>query len=346
MRRGFAIAARFFAVLLGTGLAVGVLELTVRICGLAPALRANYSGNVRDAVIAYRRQPGSKFEMRSEGEFDVECKHNSLGFRDVEHEPAAPPNTFRIVALGDSFTYGAGAEYDETYLVRVERLLNQRPGNHPRVEIVKLGLPRHFPLLQRLTLQHYGLRFSPDLVMVAVLPNDVIDTEGGLEAVCASDTGYLISCAALWWGEAGVRVYTHSAVARALFARWRERKQWSFEESAVFRDDGSYESAWQELESELERIRRLTLGSGAAFVLVSIPQAPPWTTPMSPYTQARLARWSRARGVVFVPTLPSLQGADPDVDLYWKNDGHANPAGYAVIADAIVAQLVERNLVS
>jgi len=31
--------------------------------------------------------------------------------------------------------------------------------------------------------------------------------------------------------------------------------------------------------------------------------------------------------------------------LYWRVDGHATPAGYAVIADAIVAQLIERALV-
>jgi lysophospholipase L1-like esterase len=340
------LAARLFAVLLGAGLAIGLLEIAVRLVGLAPPVRMEYAGNVRDALIAYRRRPGSSFPSRSDGEFEVQCEHNSLGFRDTEHDAAKPPGTFRIVALGDSFTYGAGAEYDDTYLVRVERTLNRRRGDHRRVEIVKLGLPRHFPLLERLTLEHYGLRFSPDLVMVAVLPNDVIDTREGFDAVCASEEGYLISCAALWWGEAGIRAYKHSAVARMLLAWRSDRKRRSIEESgAVFRDDGPAEAAWRELEGELEKMQRVALSNGAAFVLVSIPQGPPWTSPKSPYTEARLARWSSEHGAAFVPTLPALRAAESGVPLYWKLDGHPTPAGYAVIADAIVAQLTERGLV-
>jgi lysophospholipase L1-like esterase len=331
---------------IGVVLAIGALEIVVRLTGLAPRVRTDYGGNVHDAVIAYRRRPGATFRIRSPGEYDAECKHNSLGFRDTEHELVKPQGTFRIVALGDSFTYGGGAEYDETYTARTERALNLRTGNHPRIEIVNLGLPCHFPLLERLTLEHYGLQFSPDLVTVAVLPNDVLDTEAGLEAVCVSDEGYLVSCAALWWGEAGVRVLVHSAVARMLLAWWIRRSHVPIESGdSPYRDEGPYEAAWRKLEGELARMQELARRAGAGFALIFIPQHPPWTDSRNSYTEERLVRWSAANDAPFISTLPALRTAESGVPLYWKIDGHATPAGYEVIANAIVARLSERGFV-
>ena len=135
------IAAATAAVLFGIAVALTVLEAIVRIAGVAPPLPEQYGDIVRDDVIGARRRPGSTVSGRSEsGEFAFRYEHNSLGFRDTEHPLRKPADTVRIVALGDSFTYGVGADFDETYLAQVERRLNERPGNHPRVEIIKLGL--------------------------------------------------------------------------------------------------------------------------------------------------------------------------------------------------------------
>ncbi len=42
-----------------------------------------------------------------------------------------PEGTFRILGLGDSFTAGWGAAYEETYLRRSEVALNARDGRSP-----------------------------------------------------------------------------------------------------------------------------------------------------------------------------------------------------------------------
>jgi hypothetical protein len=118
---------------------VALLELSIRVWQLAPPLteRPNW---VPDARIPYKYRPLSvRSQPPERGESPVDYRHNSLGFRDEEHVQEKPPGTFRIVALGDSFTYGVGVEFADTYLVRLERLLNTRPGS--RVEIIKLGIP-------------------------------------------------------------------------------------------------------------------------------------------------------------------------------------------------------------
>ena len=68
-----------------------------------------------------------------------------MGFRDEEHTIEKAPNTFRILALGDSFTYGYGARYEDTYLVVLEKLLNQRRQTPANFEIIKMGIPEVFP---------------------------------------------------------------------------------------------------------------------------------------------------------------------------------------------------------
>lgn len=281
------------------------------------------------------------------GEFSFEYVHNSIGFRDVDHAAAKPADTLRIVALGDSYTYGIGADFADTYLTRVERRLNQRPGTHRPVEIVKLGTPRHFPLLERRTLEEVGLRFAPDIVMVAVLPNDVVDTYLGPAAVCVSDSGYLVSCEGLESGGLLAWIAEHSALGRLALRVVRvkgHRMGWLPSWSSMNADGGPYEAAWQELEGELERMRSASGAQGAAFVVIAIPQTQPMNGTPS-YLETRLRRWSAAHDAIFIPTADAMRAAaDPARPLYWAGDGHCTPAGYSVVADAIVAGLLAHGL--
>ncbi len=48
---------------------------------------------------------------------------NSAGYRDIEHSKKKPKGVHRAVFVGDSFTYGAGVLFDDTYAQRVARSL-------------------------------------------------------------------------------------------------------------------------------------------------------------------------------------------------------------------------------
>jgi hypothetical protein len=335
-------------VLVGLVLALGVLEILLRLAHLAP-LPAQMQDIVRDDAIVFRRRPGSIARGMSEsGEFSFEHAHNSLGFRDVEHAEGKPADTLRIVALGDSFTYGVGANYAETYLARVEQALNEDTGARRRVEIIKLGMPRHFPLLERRTLEEIGARFAPDVVMVALLPNDVVDTYLGVTAICVTDSGYLVSCDGLQWAGLPVWLSLHSAVGRLAVRAVRVKSRqigWLPPWESIGVDGGPYESAWQEMEGELTRMRTVAREHGAAFVVVAIPQSPPPRDPQ-PF-EARLRRWTVAHDAIFISTFGALSAAgDTQTPMYWKGDGHCTPAGYAVIADTIVNALLASGSVS
>jgi lysophospholipase L1-like esterase len=329
------------AVTLGVVGAALILEILLRVASLAP-LPAQLREVVRDDAIGFRRPPGSVLRGNAEsGEFEFEYAHNRFGFRDVEHAETKPAGTLRIVALGDSFTYGVGAAFADTYLAQVERRLNERAGTHRPVEIIKLGMPRHFPLLERRTLEEVGLRFAPDIVMVAVLPNDVVDTALGATSICASESGYLVPCGGLGWSGVPVWISLHSALGRFTMRQLRSNRLPPWQ--ALLADNGSYERYWQELEAELARMREAAQARGAAFVIVLIPQSD--AAESQSYFSARLAGWGAAHGAVVISTFAALQAAaDPARPLYWPGDGHCTAAGYTVVADAIIAGLAAHGL--
>ena len=155
--------------------------------------------------------------MRRNAEFTIRVRTNNLGFRGRDHEFEKPPGVFRIVFIGDSFTFGAAAGEGATYPDRIEAALGARAGSE-RVEAVNLGMHRYWPEPEALMLEHYGLRYSPDLVIVGVLPNDFVDTRVGSAAVTVS-RGYLVtSRAQRRLGAVGMWLYLNSHVACTLIA--------------------------------------------------------------------------------------------------------------------------------
>ena len=101
---------------------------------------------------------------------------NSQGFRDLERQFERTSDAPRIVALGDSYTYGVGVLYDQSFTTLVERGLQEE---NPGIEIVNLGVPGWETLTEYHLLKTYGIRFSPDFVMLNFfVGNDIVRRRG------------------------------------------------------------------------------------------------------------------------------------------------------------------------
>ncbi|MDO8446202.1 MAG: hypothetical protein Q7T53_08890 [Deltaproteobacteria bacterium] len=101
-----------------------------------------------------------------------------------------PPNTFRIVVLGDSFTFGMGVKKEETFAYRLESLLNSK-SSETRVEVINLGFLDLNTVQELIVLTqkglnpstwsvdsgYYGLAYQPDMVLVEYTLNDVTSTK-------------------------------------------------------------------------------------------------------------------------------------------------------------------------
>ncbi len=88
---------------------------------------------------------------------------NSGGFRDEEFGPK-DKNTYRIVGLGDSFTFGV-TPYPQNFLTIAEKIINEHsPGR--KTEIYNMGIPSIGPREELALLTDEALSWDPDLVMI------------------------------------------------------------------------------------------------------------------------------------------------------------------------------------
>lgn len=101
-------------------------------------------------------------------EFSFTVKTNSLGFRDREFS-AQKNARIRILALGDSFTYGWGVEVDQSWPKVLEQRL--RSGGLD-VEVANLGKPAGSPRNYADIAEKAVPALKPDLLIVAVLQGD------------------------------------------------------------------------------------------------------------------------------------------------------------------------------
>ena len=90
---------------------------------------------------------------------------NSYGFRDYEYSLEKPANTYRIIALGDSHTFGAGVNLTDSYPKILEQLLNEK-NDSQKYEVLNFGIPGANLVEKIELLKEKGISFSPDLVIL------------------------------------------------------------------------------------------------------------------------------------------------------------------------------------
>ena len=113
-----------------------------------------------DPAVGMRHVPLTRAPMASDTGQPVQVRINSRGYRGREY-PWDSAAGFRILGLGDSFTFGYGVEEDDAYLARLERALADR-----RVEVINAGLAGMGPDNEARLLAADGPGLRPDLVLV------------------------------------------------------------------------------------------------------------------------------------------------------------------------------------
>jgi hypothetical protein len=131
---------------------------------------------IYDSDVGTTLAPSQSMRWTNRFDFDNIVNTNSAGFHDVEHSQAKTDDTFRILLLGDSYMEALQVPIALGFSQQLQsRLRNEI--SHPKVEIINLALSGRGPAQHYRILEKKGLLYSPDLVLMAVLPsNDFRDS--------------------------------------------------------------------------------------------------------------------------------------------------------------------------
>jgi len=163
---------RFPALALGISLMVGA-ALAESLARLTDPLGiSNYEASSRyhldkiaDDELIYRHRPNSHAVYNG-----IEVHINELGLRD---RPVLPKqqDEYRVVALGDSVTFGWGVPEEHVFATRLEEILSHILGRS--VTVLNTGVGSYNTVQEYAFLKSYGRLLQPDLLILLYVTNDI-----------------------------------------------------------------------------------------------------------------------------------------------------------------------------
>lgn len=290
----------------------------------------DHEGLVPDAHRGYRLAP----DLRQKEVHGAPLSSNSRGARGArEYALPKPPSVTRIVALGDSFTFGEGVPDDATWPAQLENAL-------PDTEVVNLGEPAYAHDQMYFALSDDGMPLQPDAVILGFYVHDLWRDE--LTFYCAEKPRFSLE-------EEGWRIENvpvplpwdaHDYYRRLplMYALPRVLLE-ALAQPAL--DDRSGEARATEI---LRRMRQLTEAAGARFIIVNLPDQPEGPPETHGVFHEYCAR-TRAECVDPSPLFRAAAGTDDPTELraryHRPHDIHYSHAGYAVVAEALRRHLTE-----
>lgn len=102
----------------------------------------------------------------------ITYRTSSWGFRDVEHRWTKPPDTYRVLVLGDSFAFGEGTRFEETFTQRLASEFHSKRILGRSIEFVNMAMPGDGTVEQYHIYDWVSETLDPDLVILQWNTND------------------------------------------------------------------------------------------------------------------------------------------------------------------------------
>lgn len=308
---------------------------------------------------------------------NVDIRLNKLGLRGDEVVIPKPKDVYRILFIGDSFTFGWGVEENETFSKVAGNVLNDK-NPAKKIEIVNAGMPASGPGYSYLYLKKEGLNLQPDLVVMELYPytdivydlhqNTMTDANhDGLPEKLSSSATYINGD-----GEITPKyfpVYSKLPILNQFsLLRYLLREYDKITIADLMRRENNlltplclYKAGCHELDKEKETARKLfreakamTEKTGAKFLAVVIPaEFSLYETDVKKYPFAgALLPEERGYASKLFDAFLHTDGIDHlilyDVfknygneQTYFKNDDHWNARGHQIAGEDVAGKIIE-----
>lgn len=254
----------------------------------------------------------------------IDYRTNRFGFRDHDFEQTKPSDEYRILAIGDSFTFGLGVRTEDCWTEVLETLLEEK--RNRSCEVINGAYAAgnqiaHYPEW----VAENGFRFEPDLLLIVICLND-LDPDIPL---LLTDTGYFVP-----WLKGRSRLLY---MIQKQWIRWKRGPIPMRDFSESMKD---HLTTW---EGEKEAIRAIHEDAGRAGVDVKVVVMPMLTRLVEVYPFTGLHEMIRdfcnSEGIEVIDLLETFLG-HYDTDLWvHPTDQHPNRIGHRIIGEALCRRL-------
>ena len=314
---------------------------------------------VVDEAVGYVLTPNVNGVLKRP-EFRHPTETNSVGLRGPEPRPRQP-NTFRIVCLGDSMSWGFGVQASDTFVARLERALAVK---YPALDIQMLnaGVPGYGTADELHFLESRAALLDPDLVVLQFLPdNDFKENRNSAKGTVDVQNGWLVT-------KAGARDAERDATR--IWPAWLRALDWAKRRShlvsfvservgylamrsgllpqrALTR---AYDFNEEDATRAIDLLRNVALAAdalGASTIFVFSPsQTPVLSGDASDLSSvsAILTKAASEAGAGFIDLTGPLRARPDRLDLYYPINGHWTAAGHAAVAEILSAYIGEHIL--
>jgi lysophospholipase L1-like esterase len=319
------------------------------------------------------------------GAYDVTASVNSQRFRGTKEFELLPrAGVTRIAMVGDSMTFGWGANDGDTYPAQLERILANSVGPG-RVEILNAGIGNVGTGEEAWWFDVWVKRFHPQVVVLDVFWNDVnddfgrsffrIDDEGGVssrpmeELRTVSEAHQMLRHIEyalpgfIFLDEHSHLVNLLRRVGTSVWTGAARDSSWDgLTPDQIEKTHEAYRRTGLPLMAgEVAWLQERVQDSGGRLVVVYLPSREEIYSP--PGLRSQEVRWKSAaiaatlketcisRGIPFADLTPQVrqEAAHHPGPLYynaWADPIHATPEGYRTFAEAVAAFLIQEGIVA
>jgi hypothetical protein len=277
--------------------------------------------------------------------YDHLWESNIFGFRSPWQSVTRRPNLLRVLALGDSYTWGDKiARSDSTWPAALERRLAKRHAAGP-VEVIDMGQRGFTTANEAELLRRLGWQFAPDLVVVQFLVNDALPSDPGFQHKFED---WLCPYKRLVPERFRVGKISRSALLSFLEGAMNLKMECWQRYIELYTDKSL---GWEQAKHSFKEIADSARAHSAPVVVVLFPLFIPgtWTEETYPLRMLHdlVARRARAYGMHSLDLVPVFAAKAVDWRTWWATpyDSHPSVDAHNIAAEALDRFLAENGLV-
>jgi len=259
---------------------------------------------------------------------------NEEGFRDNDYPLVKEQNTFRIVGIGDSFTYGSGVkDMNHLYLKQLETMLNEETDEY---DVMNFGKPGINTKDEIEILKQHALKYEPDMIVVGYVLNDFTDVEKKIKCKTQQHT---LPFFGFWLRNFSYLYYFLETRINKIIERINIECAYGEYLDHIFQSEKNKEYNFK----QFEELSQLSKENDAELIVIIFPMI----HDIQNYNFNEAHNFVKEAGAKYgfkvIDLLPEYQKYEEDKLIVSVYDNHPNELGHEIAARAIYSEIKDKS---